>query len=67
MSPIALVLVVILILVVFGGGYGYRSGNNFLARGWRTTRVDPGDPPSSVPFGPYIAVIEFSSKSIRRR
>jgi hypothetical protein len=32
MSPIVLILVVILILVLLGGGYGYRSGNNILAR-----------------------------------
>jgi len=33
MSPLVLILVVILILALFGGGYGFRSGNNVLAGG----------------------------------
>ena len=33
MSLIGVILVVFLILALFGGGYGFRSGNNLLAGG----------------------------------
>jgi hypothetical protein len=33
MSPLVLILVILLVVALFGGGYGFRRGNNVLAGG----------------------------------
>ena len=54
MSPMVLVLIVILIVVMLGGGYGYPSGNNALAGGWRVGRAGLDNPPRFVPDWPNL-------------
>ena len=55
MSPLVMITVVILLIALFGGGYGYRSGN-CPRWGRRHRRVNTDHPPYSVLDGPAITV-----------